>query len=172
MNKEVISSMGYAMDSLTTDAFSKGAWTLFVAFLTHTHTHLFAAFVVLVIVDLLSKWIALSHQRLVDNGVEKTSLWACIKNMRQAQRDGYIQSGPMKERFMGKVILYLVLVIAAAFGDMMMVEMNTHTFWVVLIVGYLTVCEMLSIVENLQAAGVDEASKLHELIQKKQDMLR
>ena len=40
-------------------------------------------------------------------------------------------------------------------------------FGVVLTVGYLAVTEFLSILENLQAAGVKEASQLHDLIEKK-----
>ena len=41
------------------------------------------------------------------------------------------------------------------------------TIAVVVVVGYLSMTELLSILENMEQSGVKEAAELHELIRKK-----
>ena len=53
-----------------------------------------------------------------------------------------------------------------------MVVMDKPTWAVLLLVGYLSITELISIVENLQDAGVEEAEKLHEILEKKRDTLK
>jgi len=52
------------------------------------------------------------------------------------------------------------------------VVMDKPTWAVLLLVGYLSITELISIVENLQDAGVEEAAKLHDLLEKKRDVLK
>ena len=44
----------------------------------HEHAQIFTAFVALVFVDLFSKWLSLSRQRLVDHGEQSPNLWKVL----------------------------------------------------------------------------------------------
>lgn len=87
-----------------------------------------------------------------------------IKRAREAGRN---QSEVMKHRFLGKIAVYLVCVMAAATADLIMVELAKPAWAVSTIIGYLTATELLSIVENLNAAGVEAVSGLIAVIKKK-----
>ena len=137
------------------------------------HGQLLLAFVALVIIDLVTKWIALSKEYLTRRKRKKNvTLWQCIVNIPAARAAGYIKSETMKHRFLGKIIVYLLVVFAGALADNIMMTMGKQTWAVVLLVGYLSVTELISILENLQDAGVEEAEKLHEILEKKRDTLK
>ena len=78
----------------------------------------------------------------------------------------------MKHRFLGKILVYLFVVFAGGLADYIMTVMGKPTWAVLLLVGYLSITEMISIVENLQDAGVEEAEKLHEILEKKRESLK
>jgi len=135
--------------------------------ISYTHVRLFAAFAVLVVIDLLTKWIALSRQHLIDSGVEKPRFWKCFCNIRVAQRAGYIRSEEMRHRFVTKMLTYFGVVAAAWIVDWMCVHAGAPTVAVVVVIGYLSMTELLSILENMQKSGIEEAGELYELIRKK-----
>lgn len=164
---ELFAAISSAIVGLKSTWMVKMAAAFFVAAICNLHVQLLLAFAMLVIIDLITKWIVLSKQFLTDAGHTETNLWDCIKGMRGARRAGYIRSGEMKHRFAGKITVYLILTLGAAVADMAMKIMGKPEFLVVLVVGYLAVSEMLSVVENLQGAGVEEAAKLHDLINRK-----
>lgn len=137
------------------------------------HGQLFAAFVALIVIDLVTKWIALSNEYLTKRKRKKNpSLWQCVINIPAARRAGYIKSEAMKHRFLGKICVYLLVVFAGAAVDNIMITMQNPAWAVVLLVGYLSITELISILENLQDAGVEEAGKLHDIIEKKRDTLK
>ena len=137
------------------------------------HGQLLLAFVGLVLLDLLTKWIALSSQHIMKRRKKtQPTLWECFVNIRKARRAGYIKSEPMKHRFLGKILVYFFVVFAGGMIDYTMAVMNKPVWAVLLLVGYLSVTELISIVENLQDAGVEEAGKLHEILEKKRDALK
>lgn len=137
------------------------------------HGQLLLAFVGLVLLDLLTKWIALSRQHIMKRRKKtQPTLWECFVNIRKARRAGYIKSEPMKHRFLGKILVYFFVVFAGGMIDYTMAVMNKPVWAVLLLVGYLSVTELISIVENLQDAGVEEAGKLHEILEKKRDALK
>ena len=68
--------------------------------------------------------------------------------------------------------MYLLVVFAGATVDSMMQAMEKPTWAVVLLAGYLSITELISIVENLQDAGVEEAEQLHNILEKKRDVLK
>ena len=145
----------------------------FVGAACSMHGQLLLAFVGLVLVDLVTKWLALSRQYLVKRRRKKEpTLWECFVNIRKARRAGYIKSEPMKHRFLGKVLVYFFVVFAGGLADYIMVVMDKPTWAVLLLVGYLSITELISIVENLQDAGVEEAEKLHDILEKKRDVLK
>jgi len=68
------------------------------------------AFVVLILIDLATKWLSLTYRYLLDRGVcqEQAGLWQCARNMGNAFNQKYITSEMMKTKFAGKLILYMI----------------------------------------------------------------
>jgi len=141
--------------------------TCLLTVITHTHFQMLLAFAALVFIDLVTKWLALSRQYLIDRGRKKIHFWACFKNILKARRAGYIRSEEMRTRFIAKMLTYFAVVAAAWLVDWMCAHSGAPTVAVAVAVGYLSVTELLSILENLQRSGVEEAAHLHELILKK-----
>ena len=121
------------------------------------HCMVFTLFCVLVIFDLGTKWIALAKQVVPK---ENPSLMEEIKAIPLAHRQGIISSDVMKTRFIGKVIVYIIIVISSGFADMVLAYLGKPDFFITLAIGYLAASELLSIVENLDAAGVDGLKEL------------
>jgi phage-related holin len=138
-----------------------------VGALFNLHVQLLLLFALMVIVDLATKWFALAKTYLVDNGTPDPDSWQVFTSMRKARQAGYIKSDVMKHRFLGKIIIYMTVTFVAAVLDMFFKMLDKPEFGVVLTVGYLAITEFLSILENLQSAGVKEASQLHDLIERK-----
>jgi len=137
------------------------------------HGQLLLAFVALVIIDLVTKWIALSKEYLTKRKRKKNvTLWKCVVNIPAARAAGYIKSEAMKHRFLCKIIVYLLVVFAGALADHIMMTMDKPQWAVVLLVGYLSVTELISILENLQDAGVEEAGQLHDILEKRREQIK
>jgi len=144
----------------------------FVGAACSMHGQLLLAFVGLIVVDLVTKWIALSKDYLTKRKRKKNpTLWQCVVSIPAARRAGYIKSEAMKHRFLGKIIVYLLVVFAGALADNIMHTMGKPPWAVLLLVGYLSITELISIMENLQDAGVEEAGKIHDILQKKRDAM-
>ena len=74
----------------------------------------------------------------------------------------------MKHRFIGKIIVYILCVLAGVLVDVTMLALGQPTWAVPLIVGYLVVTELLSICENLNDAGIEAVQGLINAIKKKE----
>ena len=133
----------------------------------HEHAQIFAAFVALVFADLFSKWLSLSRQRLVDRGEQSPNLWQELCGIRAARLDGYIRSDAMRTRFVHKILSYVAVVAAAALLDFILLKTHAPTFAVTIVVGYLALTEFVSILENIQKSGIEEAGALVEMIRKR-----
>jgi len=170
---ELIQNMHSTLGRLGENWAVKMVGASFIGAACSMHGQLLLAFVGLVMLDLLTKWIALSKEHLCKRK-RKTppTLWQCFCNIRKARRAGYIKSEPMKHRFLGKMLVYFCVVFAGALADHVMTTMEKPTWAVLLLVGYLSITELISIMENLQDAGVEEAEKLNEILQKKRDAIK
>ena len=124
------------------------------------HAVLFAMFGVVVFLDLFSRWLALSYQYLVTHKQEAT-LIDCFWGIKRAHKAGLISSYVMRKTFFSKMITYLVLIIGASIVDYMIKGSGGSVMAVSLVITYLSMTELLSIVENLDEAGV---SAMHDLI--------
>ena len=133
----------------------------------HEHAQIFTAFVALVFVDLFSKWLSLSRQRLVDHGEQSPNLWKVLCGLRAARHDGYIRSDAMRTRFVHKILGYVVVVASAVVLDFMLTHSHAPTFATTVVIGYLAITEFISILENMQESGVEEAGALVDLIRKR-----
>lgn len=124
------------------------------------HAALFFAFGCVVFLDLFTRWLALSHQNLVTHKQEAT-LIDCFWGIKKAHKVGLISSYVMRKTFFSKMITYLILIIGASIVDNMIKGAGGGVMAVSLVVTYLSMTELLSIVENLDEAGV---SAMHDLI--------
>lgn len=127
------------------------------------HAMLMILFALVVSVDLLAKWISLSYRYLTERRIRNRDLWSCLVAIPLAQRAGVISSDEMKRCFCSKMIMYVVIVLGGALADIMMMTVGEVSVFVRLCIGYLVASEMVSIVENLQDAGVDVLSGLIRL---------
>lgn len=145
----------------------KTAMAAIMVVLLHRHAILFYAFSALVVLDCLTKWLAIAHDYLVKQGKTEPTILQSLIAIKAARSAGLISSEVMKHRFLGKICIYLLCVMAAATADLIMVELSKPAWAVSTIIGYLTATELLSIVENLNAAGVEAVSGLIAAIKKK-----
>ena len=145
----------------------KTAMAAIMVILLHRHAILFYAFSALVVLDCLTKWLAIAHDYLVKQGKTAPTILQSLIAIKAARSAGLISSEVMKHRFLGKICIYLLCVMAAATADLIMVELSKPAWAVSTIIGYLTATELLSIVENLNAAGVEAVKALIDIVKKK-----
>lgn len=145
----------------------KTAMAAIMVVLLHRHAILFYAFSALVVLDCLTKWLAIAHDYLVKQGKTAPTIFQSLIAIKAARSAGLISSEVMKHRFLGKICIYLLCVMAAASADLIMVELSKPAWAVSTIIGYLTATELLSIVENLNATGVEAVKGLIDIVKKK-----
>lgn len=130
-----------------------GAVLLIVA----RHAALFTAFSLLVALDLFTKFIALSYKLIKAQGDDEPSLLDAVKAIPKAHRQRVINSYEMRTKFTRKIIAYIIVVMATGIVDFMIGHANFGP----MVIAYLASAELLSIVENLDDAGV---SAVHDLV--------
>lgn len=127
------------------------------------HAMLFTAFTALVAIDLFAKFIALSYEMLKAQGVENPSFVESIKSIPEAHRQRIINSHEMKTQFLGKILMYIFAVITAGLADFMIGQVNFGQ----MVIAYLASTELLSVIENLDDAGVSALHGLVSLVKRK-----
>lgn len=141
--------------------------SLVVTITYEDHAQIFAAFFLLVCADLVTKWLSLSRQHLVDTGVDEPSIWHAAWNMNAARHAGYIKSDIMRKRFIPKILTYFGVVGAAAGLDFILIKAHAPAFATTLVIGYLSLTEFISILENMQTAGIKEAGELVDMARRR-----
>lgn len=138
-----------------------------LAILLHKHAVLFMAFSALVFIDCFTRWMSLSYKRLQSVGVSAPTVMQIIAGIKAARSEGLISSEVMKHRFVGKLIVYILCVLAAVLVDVCMIALHQPSWAVPLVAGYLVVTELLSICENLNDAGIEAVQGLVNVIKKR-----
>lgn len=131
--------------------------------LVQFHLELITLFAVLIVIDLMTKWLALSYGFIKTENSEPTVIDA-IHSMPAAHRAGIISSRQMKYQFLMKMGIYIVVTIASGITDIMISSLNHPAVLMELCISYLAASELLSIIENLNDAGVSVLSGLVQLI--------
>ena len=137
-----------------------------LAILLHKHAVLFIAFSALVFIDCFTRWMSLSYKRLQGMG-QTPSMMQIIGGIEAARAEGLISSEVMKHRVVGKLIVYILCVLAAVLVDVCMIALHQPPWAVPLVAGYLVVTELLSICENLNDAGIEAVQGLVNVIKKR-----
>lgn len=131
-----------------------------IALVCQKHFALFFGFVALVILDCFTRWLAISHQYLMEQGEFNPSLWQSFKALSRTRAAGKISSEVMRNQGLSKLLVYIICVTTAALSDKMLAAVNSQNWMVSLMVGYMIVTEALSVIENLSDAGVGNLSNL------------
>ena len=137
-----------------------------LAILLHKHAVLFIAFSALVFIDCFTRWMSLSYKRLQGMG-QTPSVMQIIGGIEAARAEGLISSEVMKHRFVGKIIVYILCVLAGVLVDVTMLALGQPTWAVPLVAGYLVVTELLSICENLNDAGIEAVGEIAALVKRR-----
>lgn len=137
-----------------------------LAILLHKHAVLFIAFSALVFIDCFTRWMSLSYKRLQGMG-QTPSVMQIIGGIEAAHAEGLISSEVMKHRFVGKLIVYILCVLAAVLVDVCMIALHQPPWAVPLVAGYLVVTELLSICENLNDAGIEAVGEIAALVKRR-----
>lgn len=161
--KAVISAAASSVNTLLELWPIKIFFTIVATVLTSNHAIALYVFSSMVIIDLFTKVIALSHQCRVDHG-ESSDFFQSITGIPAARRNRYIQSSIMKHRFGGKIALYMFLTVSAVLVDFFSLKAGYGQAMVPLVWGYLALTEYCSILENLQDAEAEGLSKLISLL--------
>ena len=125
--------MEHAFDSLMSYFPIKVVVGVFMAFVLNAEAIIFMSFAWLVFLDCFTRWIAISYGFLLEQGEEKG---------------------------IAKLIVYMICLFGAALCDLISFEMHGPTDLTNLVVSYMTITELLSIVENLSDAGVESLTRL------------
>ena len=137
-----------------------------LAILLHKHAVLFIAFSALLFIDCFTRWMSLSYKRLQGMG-QTPSMMQIIGGIEAARAEGLISSEVMKHRFVGKLIVYILCVLAAVLVDVCMIALHQPPWAVPLVAGYLVVTELLSICENLNDAGIEAVGEIAALVKRR-----
>lgn len=168
--KDLIEAIAKAGQGLVDAWLFKTVLALIVGALTSVHGSALLAFIVLIFIDLITRWIALSYKHLQDCG-KSDDLLSCVQNIPAAIKAGKINSDAMKHRFAGKLILYIALTIMAASADNMLklageIPLLLKVAWV-----YLAATEAISVLENLRDAGIEQAGGLLDFLRSRLGVL-
>jgi hypothetical protein len=133
---------------------------------TSTHGLALKAFTVLVIIDLITRWIAQAYKHLSDQH-EKNDFIRCVFDMRKAFKAGYINSNAMKHRFVSKIIVYMILTFVAVKSDALLKIANETPLFLKMVWTYLAATEAISVLENLRDSGVGELGNVISFLRNK-----
>ena len=125
------------------------------------HAAVFFAFGMVVFLDLFTRWLAISHKRLIAIR-EDGGLINSFFGIPAAHRAGLINSYVMRKTFFSKMLTYLLLIYVASLVDYIVCRSGGNAIASSTVITYLAMTELLSVVENLDEAGV---SAVHDLIQ-------
>lgn len=134
------------------------------------HVQVLGIFILLVFLDLITKWSAISYQMLIDLGASPDNISTSDKYIAipSAWGKGLINSKHMRKPFVTKVLTYCLATAGAWCFDFMA---GNYAFAVNLVWLYLGSVEFLSILENMRDGGNSTISGLLELVQSKVDAL-
>lgn len=170
--QELTDFMGEAWRTLT-DSFAVKALLAVIAdvaiyMIGLKHVQVLGIFILLVFLDLITKWAAISYQMLIDMGANADNLTALDKYIAipAAWGKGIISSKHMRKPFVTKVLTYCLATGAAWCFDYMA---GQYAFAVNLVWLYLASVEFLSILENMRDGGNTTITGLLELVQSKID---
>lgn len=139
------------------------------------HVQLLGIFFILEVLDILTRWIALSAQ-LWKSMYPQTpgSVWQYIKFFWQAHRWRYIKSEAMRTQFISKISTYCIILLFSSLCDVAMRIAGGSAFAVLLPLVCAISCftELISCLENLAEADVNVAKELMQILNKRKEQIK
>lgn len=134
------------------------------------HVQVLGIFILLVFLDLITKWAAISYQMLIDLGASPDNISGSDKYIAipAAWGKGLISSKHMRKPFVTKVLTYCLATGAAWCFDYMA---GQYAFAVNIVWLYLGSVELLSILENMRDGGNTTISGLLDVVHARVDMI-
>ena len=134
------------------------------------HVQVLGIFIILVFLDLITRWAAIGYQMLIDMGVSPENISGYDKYIAIPAAWGkrLINSKHMRKPFVTKVLTYCLATAGAYCFDFMA---GNYAFAVNLVWLYLGSVEFLSILENMRDGGNTIITGLLDLVQSKIDTL-
>lgn len=134
------------------------------------HVQVLGIFILLVFLDLFTKWAAIGYQMLIDLGANPENISGSDKYLAipAAWGKGLISSKHMRKPFVTKVLTYCLATSAAWCFDYMA---GQYAFAVNITWLYLGSVEFLSILENMRDGGNTTIAGLLDLVKNKIDMI-
>lgn len=134
------------------------------------HVQVLGIFILLVFLDLITKWAAISYQMLIDMGASPENISGYDKYIAipVAWGKGLISSKHMRKPFITKVLTYCLATAGAYCFDFMA---GNYAFAVNLVWLYLGSVEFLSILENMRDGGNSTIAGLLGVVHSKIDMI-
>lgn len=154
-------------DSFLIKVILSGAGALGMWLIHIKHVQILGVFILLVFVDLFTKWAAIAYRMLVDEykyNADEIAVWEKYRAIPLAFDKGLISSRYMRKGFVFKVATYVAATLAAFLFDEMS---GQKQFAVSLVWLYLGSCEFLSIMENLRDGGNVMLGKFLDLVKTK-----
>lgn len=145
-----------------------GVLTTALNFVQGPYGTILDAFFWLIVIDIATRWIAIGYQFLIDKGIEKEKITTCdkIKAIILAFDEKILTSKIMLWGFLGKYVLFAILLIASRHIDLVLIGLGLPLEFAVVkfMLAYICYNEILSVAENLRDAGNDHMDKLIEIL--------
>lgn len=134
------------------------------------HIQVLGIFIILVFLDLITRWSAISYKMLIDMGANPDNIsgWDKYVAIPAAWGKGLISSKHMRKPFVTKVLTYCLATGAAWCFDYMA---GAYAFAVNLVWLYLGSVEFLSILENMRDGGNTAIAGLLDVVHAKVDLI-
>ena len=164
MDREIVHSVLEKMGDVLNVKVIGGA---VIGLVTYKYSILMIGFGVLLYIDIFTRWAAISYAYLVDQGKETPSFWDAVKGVNSARKARKINSYEMRQRSVSKLFVYMICFLMGAVFDLMSQVAGANSQILQIVCGYLSMNEMLSIVENLGDAGVESMGRLYEMLKRR-----
>lgn len=116
----------------------------------------------LITIDTATKFLALAASIAAEPGII-----AIIKAIPAAHRARIIDSGALKRGFSSKIITYMILFLSGTILDYILESTGNPDFFLHIVIPFLAFTEFLSILENLDQAGISVCSGLVEFVKRR-----
>ena len=164
MDKEIVHSVLDRMGEILNVKVIGGA---VIGLVTYKYSILMIGFAVLLYIDIFTRWAAISYAYRKENGEESPSFWDAVKGINSARKARKINSYEMRQRSVSKLFVYMICFLMAAVFDLMSQAAGANSQILQIVCGYLSMNEMLSIIENLGEAGVESMGRLYEMLKRR-----
>lgn len=116
----------------------------------------------LIVIDTATRWLALASQL-----AEEPGIIAIIKAIPAAHRARIIDSGALRRGFCSKIITYMILFLSGTILDYVLESTGNPDFFLHIVVPFLAFTEFLSILENLDQAGISVCTGLVDFVKRR-----